>query len=84
MAISTKLFGAVTSVSRLQVVTAACATGVYADSTYLIEEHGREPWVLPENALSDASFKLYDSRYSTSDPKKCWEMLLLVCSSSGL
>jgi hypothetical protein len=38
---------------------------INADPTYLVEEQGREPWVLPENALaivmySDGNFKLCD------------------------
>jgi hypothetical protein len=57
------------------------------EPNYIIEEEDREPWVLPENALtivmySDGAFKLYDSRYTTTETKNCWDysftcMLLL-------
>jgi len=68
------------------------AMNMDADQRYLIEEHGREPWVLPEDALtiamhSDGQFRLYDTRYFTSNPKKCWDdcfaCMLLLRASSG-
>jgi hypothetical protein len=63
-----------------------------ADPRYLVEEEGREPWVLPENALAivmypDANFKLYDTRYFTAESKKYWDdifaCMLLLRALSG-
>jgi hypothetical protein len=65
---------------------------INADPLYLVEEQGREPWILPENALaivmySDGNFKLYDTRYFATDPKKCWDdafsCMLLLRGLSG-
>jgi hypothetical protein len=65
---------------------------INTDPNYLVEEQGREPWVLPQNALavvmySDGNFKLYDSRYFANDAQKCWDdcfsCMLLLRALSG-
>ena len=63
------------------------ALEIGADPNYLIEEQGREPWVLPENALaivmySNGNLNFSNSRYVAPEAKKCWDgcfscMLLL-------